>query len=182
MLSKFSRPRAILSEAQAIDIFKIKLAANTSMRACPSPVQIAALFGVSEKTVRDIWKGRTWAKQTYRLDSTRQVPIKQRCCRPRGSKGSRPRADLKHCNLDLLPDVEQDYFLDINITSTDDCTVTCSRQQCHDGKTRLQVNADSLDYQLHEWTEGTSTPTELVDPFLLDWMGWAASTDGKNED
>ncbi len=53
-------------------------------------VYIARTYGVSEKTVRDIWKGRTWSKETWHLDTARIVSIK-RPGRPKGCKDTRPR-------------------------------------------------------------------------------------------
>ena len=35
---------------------------------------------------------------------------------------------------------------------------------------RRNVASDSVDYELHEWSEGTSKPSALVDPFWLDWI------------
>lgn len=174
-----SRPRAILNETQAIDIFHIKLAANASMQARPSPVQVAFLFGISEKAVRDIWKGRTWAKETHHLDPTRQVPMQKRCDRPRGSKGSMPRKISRHWNLGIehnpmIPILETD------ITSIDACAAISSSQQHCDGDVKQRRNSisisGSIDRQLHEWTEGKSKPLKLVDPFRLDWVDWASAT------
>jgi len=48
--------RAILSAAAALDIY-----ASRHLR--PRKV-LAALYGVSDKTVRDVWTGRTWGAVT----------------------------------------------------------------------------------------------------------------------
>jgi hypothetical protein len=77
------KPRAVLTKSQAITIFQLKL--NVS-----SATKIARSYGVSEKTVRDIWTGRTWATETWHLDPSRVVKIKQ-SGRPLGSRDSKPR-------------------------------------------------------------------------------------------
>jgi hypothetical protein len=181
-----SKPRAILSEAQAIEIFWMKHTAKSSMQPCPSPVELALLFGVSEKAVRDIWKGRTWARATHFLDPTRPVLMKKQCGRPLGSKDSKPRIALRARNLSLLSSVrrtsiEQERFLESDIMAIDARTVICSSHPRPDGNISQQRNAasafDSVDYQLHEWTNGTSTPSKLIDPFRLDWVDWVAAAD-----
>jgi hypothetical protein len=57
------RPRARLSEEQVIQIFCCR---NEQK----SPTIVSRLYGVNEKTVRDIWSGRTWSKKTRYLDAS----------------------------------------------------------------------------------------------------------------
>ena len=77
------KPRAKLSEAQVIRIFQAK--------ACSSSASIvAAVYGVSEKAVRDIWTGRTWSRETHHLDTSRQLQLKK-VGRPIGSRDRHPR-------------------------------------------------------------------------------------------
>ncbi len=45
---------------------------------------------VSEKTVRDIWTGRTWSRETWHLDTSRNLQLKQ-LGRPKGCRDSQPR-------------------------------------------------------------------------------------------
>ena len=52
--------------------------------------KLSVMYGVSEKAVRDIWTGRTWAKETWHLDMTRTLSNK-RTGRPKGSKDTIPR-------------------------------------------------------------------------------------------
>jgi hypothetical protein len=77
------KPRARLTEDQAIQIFKSKLDA-------PSASKLATIYHVCEKTVRDIWTGRTWSRETCHLDPSRTLEIKQ-TGRPKGCKDSQPR-------------------------------------------------------------------------------------------
>ena len=90
--SKIPKPRAILTEQQAVHIFELKLrmtSSNLKNRSLTA-AGIAKVFGVNEKTVRDIWKGRTWSRETWHMDCSRQVLIKP-SGRPKGSKDTRPR-------------------------------------------------------------------------------------------
>ena len=80
---KESKPRARLSEDQAITIFQSKSSAS-------SAVNLARVYGVSEKAVRDIWKGRTWSKETWHLDTSRPFQLKL-TGRPKGCKDKKPR-------------------------------------------------------------------------------------------
>jgi hypothetical protein len=50
----------------------------------------AVVYGVSEKAVRDIWKGRTWARETWRFDTSRPLQLKL-VGRPKGCKDRNPR-------------------------------------------------------------------------------------------
>jgi hypothetical protein len=42
-----------------------------------SPTVLSNLYGVNEKTVRDIWSGRTWSKETQHLGPARAVSSKK---------------------------------------------------------------------------------------------------------
>jgi hypothetical protein len=59
-----------LDEGQAVQIFKFKLDSPQL-----SSAALATIYCVSEKTVRDIWTGRTWSKTTQHLDMSR--PLQQ---------------------------------------------------------------------------------------------------------
>ena len=77
------KPDARLTQDQAIDIFNMKSSALTA-------VKIAGSYGVSEKAVRDIWKGRTWSRETRHMDTTRTVVLKK-VGRPIGRRDQKPR-------------------------------------------------------------------------------------------
>ena len=72
-----------LTEEDVLTIFKMKSATIFATK-------VAAAYNISEKTVRDIWKGRTWAKETWHLETTRTIEVKK-MGRPAGCKDSRPR-------------------------------------------------------------------------------------------
>jgi hypothetical protein len=77
------KPRARLTEDQVIQIFKFKDGLLSSSK-------LATIYRVSEKTVRDIWTGRTWSRETCHLDPSRTFEPKQ-TGRPKGCRDSRPR-------------------------------------------------------------------------------------------
>ena len=90
MSNKFHtmRARAKLSEDEAASIFMVKLEHTT----IPTRV-VASSYGMSEKAVRDIWNGRTWAKVTSRIIGVRRRPV-QPVGRPLGRKDSKPRIKM----------------------------------------------------------------------------------------
>ena len=87
------KTRAILTVEQAVEIFSIKLSNQARNKGQNiSPCSVAREFGVSAKAVRDIWKGRTWLRETMHLDPARVVMVARR--RPPG----RPRLNLRFTN------------------------------------------------------------------------------------
>jgi hypothetical protein len=74
--------RSILTEKQAIEIFGLQSAKSSPL--VVSSALVAKRYGINERTVRDVWKQRTWTHVTS------SVP-KKRMGRPFGSKDSRPR-------------------------------------------------------------------------------------------
>ena len=91
--AKQKKSRSFLQEKQAVEIFQMKIE-NTSrnVRDRVSASAIGRVYGVSEKTVRDIWGARTWRFETQHLDTTRQlVQVAKNLGRPLGSKDKSPR-------------------------------------------------------------------------------------------
>jgi hypothetical protein len=60
------RPRAVLTASQVVAIFQYKAVMRSSSK-------VSRIFGVSEKTIRDIWMGRTWKAETRHLDPLRPL-------------------------------------------------------------------------------------------------------------
>jgi hypothetical protein len=71
------KTRAILTDEQAIRIYQIKLDSQTASISVEDRTLnfragvVARAFGVSDKAIRDIWKGRTWLRETMHLDPAR---------------------------------------------------------------------------------------------------------------
>ena len=79
-----ARKRSRLSEAQVVEIFLSKATKLSASKIC-------VRFGVSEKAVRDIWTGRTWAKETMHLVRMRQTVETRTIGRPIDGADKRPR-------------------------------------------------------------------------------------------
>jgi hypothetical protein len=60
------KSHSILKPDQAIDIFYLSLSTPLD-RSKPTAAAVSREYGISEKTVRDIWNGRTWAQETQPL-------------------------------------------------------------------------------------------------------------------
>ena len=85
-----AKPRAVLTKEQVIDICRLSAFKDTKASR-PTATSVAKAFCVSEKTIRDIWKGRTWCNETLPLDSSRQPKLRKKTGRPLGRKDSAPR-------------------------------------------------------------------------------------------
>ena len=84
--------RVILSEQDARIIFQNKPLQESSDRRRADV--LASLYGVSVKTIRDIWVGRTWYRSTCHLDPSKPVNLhrlQRKRGRPLGAKDSKPR-------------------------------------------------------------------------------------------
>ena len=77
--------RAILNERQAIEIFRVRYT-NEVPRIKISALIVAKRYGINEKTVRDIWKQRTWSHATGILDGSTVPMTTKKLGRPIGSK------------------------------------------------------------------------------------------------
>lgn len=90
------KTKAILTDDQAVEIFQVKLA-NESLdpgdKGKRSARAVGRQYGVSDKTIRDIWTGRTWFRETLHLDKTRADKTYRLKSpgRPKGSKDKEPR-------------------------------------------------------------------------------------------
>ena len=83
------KTRAVLTEAQAVEIFLIKIANDdVPKRSRRSAASVARQFGVSDKAVRDIWTGRTWFRELIHLDPARAA-MPERLKRPGRPRGRR---------------------------------------------------------------------------------------------
>lgn len=91
--------RAILTDEQAQTIYRHKPGTASKRGVKVGTFQdraaaLAKMYGISVKTVRDIWIGRTWYRATYHLDTSRAPTIDRllkKSGRPKGSKDSKPR-------------------------------------------------------------------------------------------
>ena len=111
-----SKPHAILTSEQAIAIFLLKKYSVESGRNRPCASRIARGYGISEKAVRDIWKGRTWCKETSRFEPTRPPHDVRPVGRPKGRKDSAPRSSRQP--KPNLPPADTNSCFDLDTFST----------------------------------------------------------------
>jgi hypothetical protein len=81
------KTRTILTKQQALDIFKVRLFNDSSAAGGRVGARrLAEQYLVNEKTIRDIWSGRTWYRETLHLDPRRKLDPKRLKApgRPRG--------------------------------------------------------------------------------------------------
>jgi hypothetical protein len=88
--TKAGKSRSFLTKEQAIEIHSYKFGIKSGRGACAT---IAKQYGVTPKTVRDIWSGRTWFRATCPTGETVLNPdrYQKRPGRPKGSKDRKPR-------------------------------------------------------------------------------------------
>jgi hypothetical protein len=89
--------RAILTDEQAQAIFRHKPTALAQGR--DKAGYLAKMYGVSIKTIRDIWVGRTWYSATFHMDHAKPFAperLGKKAGRPKGSKDSKPRSRKTH--------------------------------------------------------------------------------------
>ena len=82
----------MLTDIQARNIFAMKSFHFAGQRGSTS--KIAQTYGVSPKTIRDIWAGRTWYRATYTLDRSKPASLERlqtKIGRPLGAKDQQPR-------------------------------------------------------------------------------------------
>jgi hypothetical protein len=62
-----SCPQVVLSMEEALDIFSQRHSQVDLQSLTAKSTALAATFGISAKTVRDIWCGRSWLEATFDL-------------------------------------------------------------------------------------------------------------------
>jgi len=180
--------RAKLTGTDVIKIFELKLRSGHA-------TEVASMFGVSEKAIRDIWTARTWAKETWHLEPSRALVIKQ-TGRPRGRKDSKPRkmkasmplrASLASCfeaqqiesglgDSHLQLGEEDQVGLDYSFWSLQHGSERLSVPDVMQSPSNLSLEAHrpsigiTVDEQLGEWNADIWSNPRNADPFELDWQ------------
>ena len=184
-----AKPRARLSENQVLAIFQARISASAT--------RVAAIYGVNEKTVRDIWTGRTWAKETWHLDTSRPFQLKV-TGRPKGCRDRKPRksrfngrleqsaltgsiaqASYSPCiTMHSALEFEHNTFrmpLNQHPKSADSAACFKDPVSGHGSRatacwTSSSIPHASVDEQLHKWNEFYRARTSgSADPFCFDW-------------
>jgi hypothetical protein len=174
--------------AQAVTIFQAKTSAVTAD-------EVATVYGVSEKAIRDIWNGRTWSRETWHLDTSRPLHLKL-TGRPKGCRDSKPRK--RRCNsreekisstsptaqVPCRPHTEmhsvagnalKQTSLQITLGQHANLMIESAHSTelaaCFEGSSAWHQSTSchaSVDEQLHEWDAFWRASTS-VDPFSGDW-------------
>ena len=145
--------RRRLTESQ---VQRIYLAKKPGIQA----TKIAGSFGVNEKTVRDIWSGRTWAKET--------LHVRHGDCESSGSPSRifEPKSAILCVQLATDPqtlraDQLRDRRNEIKIENIGHCF--------DDLEHRSDPGFTSVDEQLWRWDKAIWCDLCSSDPFKLDW-------------
>ena len=168
-----AKPRARLTVNDVLNIFRCK---QSSMQA----TTVANMYGMSEKAIRDIWTARTWARETWHLEPSRTLVLKQ-AGRPRGSTDSRPRQKKQLMHKKRLSKEmskrqaqagDQPFADECRPANTSAANIYFFQapkidQQCDSGDTEGSC-LQSLDEQLDGWDSGVCAP-DNSDPFEDDW-------------
>jgi hypothetical protein len=184
------RARSILTKEHAQVIFKFKPQCAIDGRV--KAKELAGIYGVSVKTVRDIWNGRTWYRDTYELDKSNPIAperLQKKPGRPKGARDFKPRTRKLHrCEPESQQNYESKFtmqtsgsgsasaalaknaiaMLGMQFSGTTKKDVVLSRGSkeillnTHCGYSPTSPSEQSLDRELPEFN----------DPFHDDWHFW----------
>ena len=151
--------RIILSEQDARHIFQNKPPNGGRDRRRAD--MLASLYGVSVKTIRDIWVGRTWYRSTCHLDPSKPVNLhrlQRKPGRPLGAKDSKPRV-VQPTRRESPP-------------SPSSAAVIAT--SCHTSAAAFDVWRQAST-PLADWLDGGSWAASAGwdDPFHDDWPFWS---------
>ena len=150
-----------LTEDEAIGIFQCKGEKSNASRT-------ARAYSVSEKTVRDIWTGRTWAKKTSCIDASRSLKVAQ-MGRPKGRRDTQPRKSRRESDSCRKESAKHHLGL-AGRNENDDFSVNKNDHRI----SSFQSNrVGSLDLQLLAWERHHSKAPAFYDPFHQDLNSFA---------
>jgi hypothetical protein len=168
--------RAVLTEVQVKDIYRLKFPGIHCPPNSNAACLVAITYGVNEKTVRDIWKGRTWRRATtqvygYRLPSpqsrrekSQNVNIERSSLiRTQVKKNRQFKAGpaSNYCCSNKLcrwgsdktvPDQMSDTLENVSINTLLHAWVL-QQQQHSEATDATRLDSTSRQWQAHSWTE-----------------------------
>ena len=196
---KISKARARLSKAEVIQIFKLRVCTDRTSK-LQTALEVARTYCVNDKTVRDIWNGRTWAHETKHIDRDKEMSP-SRLGRPKGHKDSKPRQrrSVGKCNLDSAirqKAQKKSHHADgafskhghlkrLNFFHFDIKTSLDREQTISDGDVAQHAlsvlkafhfarssssHFESIDTRLYAWDQDPTSSPEFHDPFQDDWV------------
>mmetsp|Transcript_16246 Transcript_16246/g.44071 ORF Transcript_16246/g.44071 Transcript_16246/m.44071 type:complete len:170 (-) Transcript_16246:29-538(-) len=161
--------RARLTPDQVAEIFESKKMRNTVNFSTTrhSAHALSRKFGVTEKAIRDIWRGRTWSHTT----------LQKRLRQPKIS-------ELDFCSLDCddstsdyqhlashrpisfqFPNLSETKFSSLTSKVTQSGFALCSSSERDDCSPIERSMKDSIDLLLDAWDQGRNVLTPFCDPF-----------------
>ena len=162
--------RYVLSSVQVLDIYRLKTQGDGLTKSKTSASSIAKIFGISSKTVRDIWNGRTWYRTTNHLEPNKGDAAKRmqrHAGRPKGSKDSKPRVRRQRPNMSVPLDTE---------TSSRVAATTSHAHNTHTydvkGSPCASLKRTLFDHGFQPTFDLDGHASSFVDPFHEDWQEW----------
>mmetsp|Transcript_4242 Transcript_4242/g.12108 ORF Transcript_4242/g.12108 Transcript_4242/m.12108 type:complete len:175 (+) Transcript_4242:138-662(+) len=158
------KTKAVLTQTDVLAIFMIKVDALPARR--PTPGQVASRFGVTEKTIRDIWAGRTWRQETKHLDVSR-VNVREEVRRPGRPKGNRESSSSCSSSRPDVLDPHRTFRL---AQSCINSAFSSPNEIC--------VSRETADELKHEFSHLQRVPLFTGvgdDPFHDDWPYWSVT-------
>ena len=179
--------KTCLGVSQVLQIFRSKME-DSKLAA----THVARAYGVSEKTIRDIWLGRTWKHATCALSGCGSW-IPKKCGRPQGSKDRMPRKPRKTpptaCFTAITPEAressttppsESEYLVtesrDLTMTKVEEGVYHHHKPKVDSASQQSALPASSstsakvsIDDMLFRW-DIVSACSGSIDPFGEDWL------------
>ena len=164
----------ILSKEQAVGIFKLKCGLPISVgygnQEPPNASSVAVMFGVTAKTVRDIWMGRTWYRETLHLDPSRsdaRERLLKRAGRPKGAKDGKPRKPKQSFSPTLCTNSVLTYSMAVRCDSEVDSSKNC----------KISISKSTQRKNSFVPEQAQMSQQEFSDPFHDDFSFWTSTTD-----
>ena len=161
---------------------------NSQSRDTGKAGALARMYGVSSKTVRDIWLGRTWYRSTYSLDASKPPEterLAKKMGRPKGMKDSKPRSKKGVGNTCQIITVAA-VFAEMGPAESE--RVAQSKESCSSaaywsaarlyGSETVAAQAES---HFAAWLASPIQVGGFQDPFRSDWASGFWTGEGLNE-
>jgi hypothetical protein len=168
------RPRAVLTAPQVVAIFQYRAFLRSSSK-------VSRMYGVSEKTIRDIWMGRTWKAATRHLDPLRPLEV-QHADRAHGVGTSHDNARESHPTRAKVSAEEAGWpFTESSEAGSQEKNSLDPGYHALSGieQVRLSTKPKNVDL-LHAWKQAGNqawqhmesdwpSPNQSIDDLLFDW-------------
>ena len=166
-----NKPRAILTKELAREIYQYKLenmqvvASAVGRHACI----LASKYGVSEKTIRDVWTARTWSEETDNLDQERRIHGAADFTLPEcRTTASRLVRELERTPLTSRSSYRVYRRNSTSRKSQGRLSEDISSTKCEETLEMHNQAQHAMEHILH----GACTASDFDDPFHHDWPHW----------